>query len=185
MEDESYPKDIRPDHGETLLVGENEVSIPSINLVFSRWRGEPIQYTFGGKPIIDYEGKAMFVELAIMNMAIRNGWSARWVETYGSKSIEPFYFTDWLDAPLRQQGSQPLDSSYHRDLLAKIASQNGGVYLGCWDILAWREQRTLFIESKQYKKDKIRDSQVKWLTSALSVGLEPHNFLIAQWSFDD
>jgi hypothetical protein len=155
-----------------------------VNLKLNRWTGSNFQHSFGGKPIVSYDGKAMFAELAIVQIVQRAGWSSRWVETYGSNNKEPVFLIDWLDAPLTEQISQPLDSAFHQERLAKIAAQNGNSYNGCWDVLAWSGERTLFIETKQYKKDTIRDSQIKWSLAGLKTGLEPTNFLIAQWDFN-
>lgn len=103
MKEESYPKGFLPDHNETLVVDNIRVGIPAINLTFNRWKGKTIQNTFGGKPIVEYQGSAIFAELALTRMAINDGWSARWVETFGSRGTMPYYFTDWLDAPLKLQ----------------------------------------------------------------------------------
>jgi hypothetical protein len=179
-----YPQGFYPNHTEALVTSNKIIPIPALHLKFDHWAGEKIQNTFGGKPIINYEGKPMFAELAIMNMVLKAGWSSRWVEAYGSGKVGPLYFSEWVDAPLKKQIVRPLDSEFHLRLLARIASANRNSYKGCWDVLAWSGEKTLFIESKHYKKDSIRDSQIRWLLAGLSAGLKPTNFLIAQWDFD-
>jgi hypothetical protein len=126
----------------------------------------------------------MFAELAIQRTAVKGGWSARWVETYGSRSIIPYYFTDWSDASLAQQAVSPLDNTYCEALLASIAESNGGSYSGCWDVVAWKPNKVLFLESKRHKHDTIRGTQLKWMQAALAVGLTADNFLIVQWDFE-
>ncbi len=181
---DEYPEGLYPTHTEVLVSSNKIIPIPALDLKFDRWVGDKIQNTFGGKPIVNYEGKAMFAELAIMNMVLKAGWSSRWVETYGSSRSGPLYFTEWLDAPLKSQIVRPLDDVFQLELLAKIAFVNENSFKGCWDVLAWSGERTLFIESKHYKKDSIRDSQIKWLLAGLSAGLKPTNFMVAEWDFD-
>jgi hypothetical protein len=130
VKEEAYPKGFLPDHDETLFIGDIRVAIPAVNLTFNRWEGKTIQNTFGGKPIVEYHGSGMFADLAMLRMAVNDGWSARWVETYGSKGTVPYYFTEWLDAPLKRQIARPLDSPYHQKLLATIAVQNDNSYAG-------------------------------------------------------
>lgn len=82
MKEECYPKGLAPDHTEPLNANGKVVDVPAVNVIFNQWNGKKIQNTFGVKPVVDYEGKPMFAELAIMQMVIRGGWSSRWVEVY-------------------------------------------------------------------------------------------------------
>lgn len=152
---EDYPNGLFP-IGEEVVGGASPIRIPLVNLQFPRWKGTKIQDTFGGKPIVEYVGQPMFVEIAIMKIAVKNGWSARWVETYGMRNSGPYFFANWLDAPLKKQIPSPLESAYVRELLGRISSLNGNSFMGCWDVLTWNKERILFIESKHYKKDRIR-----------------------------
>jgi hypothetical protein len=182
---QAYPVGLEPDHEESLLVNGNSFEIASVNITFKKWRGAAPQYTFGGKPIIDYNGKPMFAELAILEEATKGGWSARWVETYGTHGRVPYYFTSWLDAHLKQQIVKPLNDPKIEHLLANISVANGDSYDGCWDVLARSTEKVLFIESKHRGRDRIRDTQIKWLSSAIRLGLSKDNFLIAEWKFED
>lgn len=182
-----YPEGLEPDREE--LIPGLEVTVPSINLVFKRWRGKPIRDDFGGKPVVDYEGRPMFAEIAIVQMAVKAGWSAFWQQAYPLRQSGPYYYADWREDAARkdQATTSSLDSSFHQDLQARIARYNSNSYRGCWDIIAWNgEGRTLYIESKQFKTDSIRDSQVRWFSACLSAGLKKReNFLVVQWRFDD
>lgn len=183
MDLQLYPETLAPDHKETYDLGDATYTLPAVTLSFKRWEGAPIQNTFGGKPLVDYGGVPIFAELAIQRTAVKGGWLARWIETYASKGNTPYYFTGWLDTPLTQQLVEPLNDVYHQDLLKKIAVQNNNSYSGCWDVLAWNDHKTLFMESKRYKKDSIKNTQLCWLKSALSIGLTTDNFLVVQWDF--
>jgi hypothetical protein len=184
-----YPRGLEPDHEE--LIPGLEVTVPSINLIFKRWRGKPIKDDFGGKPLVDYEGRPVFAEIAIVRTAVKAGWSAFWQQAYPLRQNGPhYYYADWREDRVRkdQITKSSLDSPYHQDLQARIARYNSNSYRGCWDIIAWNGggKRTLYIESKQYKKDSIRDNQVRWFSACLSAGLKKkENFLVVQWRFDD
>jgi hypothetical protein len=174
---------LRPTGSETYLLAGSKITMPSTYLTFKRWQGAPIGNTLGGKPLVNYEGKPMFAELAIQRTAVKEGWSARWVQTYGSRRTLPYFFTDWGDLPLSLQVVSPLDNAYCEAILATIAESNGGSYSGCWDVVAWKAKSVLFLESKRHKHDRIRDTQLKWMRAALAVGLTTENFLIVQWEF--
>lgn len=183
-----YPKGLEPDHEE--LIPGLEVAVPGINLVFKCWNGKPIRDDFGGRQIVDYEGRPVFAEIAIVRMAVKAGWSAFWQQAYPIRQSGPYYYADWKEDTVRkdQTAASSLDSSYHQDLQASIARYNSNSFRGCWDIIAWNREgrRTLYIKSKQFEKDSIRDSQVRWFSACLSAGLKKkENFLVVQWRFDD
>ncbi|MGD0985398.1 MAG: hypothetical protein ABSA65_16535 [Acidimicrobiales bacterium] len=94
------------------------------------------------------------------------------------------YLTSWSDARLDDQVNVPLDADGH-DLLARIAKENRGKYSGCWDVLEWKGERTLFIEAKHNKVDHIRVTQLQWRWAALRAGLKADDFVVAQWEFDE
>jgi hypothetical protein len=156
--------------------------LPMVSLKFRPWEGPSLQHDFGNKPLVELDGTGMFAELAIQRMAEAAGWSAVWVCTYGAKGQEPRYLTNWSDAPLDHQVGMPLDACRY-ELLAKIVMENHGAYSGCWDVLAWKGERTLFIEAKHDKVDHIRTTQLQWQWAALRAGLPPESFVVAQWEF--
>jgi hypothetical protein len=187
-----YPRALSPDHEE--VIPGLEVSVPAANIVFKRWRGKPIKDDFGGRPVAEYEGRPLFAELAVVKMVVKSGWSAFWQEVYPIRKSGPHYYSDWKEDSLRKDqvtaninNASSLDSQYHQNLQATIAKYNGNSYKGCWDIIAWNGERTvLYIESKQFNKDIIRDNQVRWFSACLSAGLKKNkNFLIVQWRFED
>lgn len=165
----------------TLLDGKR-VAVDLVRLTFPRWTGNPIKNDFGGKPVVMYNDKPMFAELAIRQMMIDAGWSAEWVS--GS-----YYLENWDDVPFSQQKKKPLQDLPLWPLLSRIDRKCRQLFPsyaanscdGCWDVLAWKGNATIFIESKH--KDKITLPQRKWLTAALSpdlkLGLD--NFVIVKW----
>lgn len=125
----------------------------------------------------------MFAELAIQRTALKAGWNARWVETYAMKGKVPYYFTDWSDTPLSLQVQDPITDTEQLDILAKIAKANDNSYSGCWDVLIWNGDRTIFIEAKRTKKDRIRITQDRWLEAGIKAGIPPEDFMVVWWDF--
>jgi len=56
-----------------------------------------------------------------------------------------------------------------------------GRFGGCWDVVVWRGDATLFLELKRQKKDAIQNTQVEWLSAALESGLTADNFALVEW----
>jgi hypothetical protein len=158
--------------------------IPQRDLLFRAWSGNPLAHTFGGKAVIDFESRPMFAELAIAETLKKEGYSTRWAETYGRGNKFPLFLTEWLDQPYGEQKDVPITERWILDILSGIASLNNGSYAGCWDVLAWKGDKLLFVESKRNKRDSVRDSQVAWLEAGLKYGLTPENFLVVQWDFE-
>jgi hypothetical protein len=90
----------------------------------------------------------------------------------------------WFDGPLGNQQEVELDP-FQKALLAQIAEHNDNSYSGCWDVLAWKGERTLFIEAKHDNVDHIQATQLKWHWAALRAGRKPVDFVVAQWEFGE
>jgi hypothetical protein len=172
-----YPEHFEPK--EKLAI---KVRLPMVSLTFTPWTESRLEHGFGNKPLVNHRGEGMFAELAICCIAKKADWDARWVCTYGARRDGPRYLTSWSDVSLDEQQEVPLDQ-YQDALLAKIATENHGSYSGCWDVLAWKGERTLFIEAKHDGKDHIRTTQLQWRWAALRAGLTPESFVVAQWEF--
>lgn len=89
------------------------------------------------------------------------------------------------DAPVppifKSAVDKPIDEPRVTTLLDAIAHANGHTYSGCWDVVAWNDDRVVFIEAKQRRKDRIRASQLRWLAAALEQGLSKEAFLMVEW----
>jgi hypothetical protein len=192
-----FPKGLQPDH-EQVIPGLG-LSVPATNITFKRWKSKPMRDDLGGKPVVEYEGRPMFVELAVVQMAVRNGgggWSAFWQEAYPicRQSGGPSYYADWReDAPRKDQitinSLDNIGSPYHQKLQASIARYNGNSFRGCWEVIAWNGevQRTMYIKIMQSNRDaNFRDNQIRWFSACLSAGLKRReNFLVVKWQFED
>jgi len=183
MLSQPYPSLLKPTDIELFVLNNETFEIPKCILTFKQWEGLPIANTFGGKPLIDFDGTPMFAELALMKLFKIAGWNSRWIETYGAKATVPYHFSDWIDGKLTEQ---PIDLIQEEHILAKlneISLINKGTYSGCWDVLGWLNDKMVFAELKRTKKDRIRNTQCNWLSSCMAYGLTIDNFLIVQWDF--
>lgn len=166
-------------------VGIAGVSDPVLKIKkkFRRWTEAPIAHTFGNKPLVNVHGAGMFVELALVQYFLEQGWDARWVVTYGRSRMNPLFLTEWLDTDCCKQIHRPVASSYVCDVLQSVAKVNGNKMGGCWDVIAWKGDCLLFVEVKREKHDRIRSTQIRWLNSALECGLTCDQFMLLEWDF--
>jgi hypothetical protein len=67
------------------LPSGDSVSVPRCHCLFRLWQGKPIQDTYGGKAILEFDGEPVFAELAILGTLQRAGWDGVWVDTYRRK----------------------------------------------------------------------------------------------------
>ena len=145
-----------------------------------KWEGEPVKNTFGGKAVVSLGGVPMFAEMAIAKTFIADGWEARWIETYGKSNMQPICLSDWKDDAYKSQTHDPITDKKILAMLAGIAAINNG-YSGCWDVLAWKDGKVLFAESKRKGKDRMMDTQRGWLTACLEYGLKEEDLLVVEW----
>lgn len=159
------------------------VTIPECHTSFPKWTGTPLLNDFGHKGVVEFDGKPMFAELAIVEVLKREGYSARWAETYGRSGKLPIFLDEWDERGYKHQINKPIEETWVMDALAGIANLNGGSYSGCWDVIAWKNDKLLFAESKRKKRDRIKETQTSWLHAAIEYGLTPENFLMVEWDY--
>ena len=167
-----YPKSLIPTSKEIIRLNSGEeIEIPTAKVGFEKWIGERIEDTYGGKVILNYDGEPVFAELAILRAFQKDGWNGVWVDTYGRKyRIEYWNDKNGIGLPLDKQSI--LNTIY----------ENLGSKKGCWDVFCWKEYEIFFAESKRFSKDRIRETQVKFLEAALAYGLRKKSFLIVEWT---
>jgi hypothetical protein len=147
------------------------INISRCEYLFRRWEGKPIQDTYGGKALIEFDGKPIFAELAILGTLRRAGWDGVWVDTYRRKfrrGLTP----DCCELP-----------SHAQKLYDRICKANNGKTSGCFDVLAWQGKSYLFVESKRRLKDTIQATQEAWIAAALHSGVPIDSLLICEWDF--
>lgn len=165
--------------GETTisLPSGAEVILPLCNIVFQKWTGDSPSFDFGKKPLIDYEGEAIFAELAILKLLKESGWDGAWVETYGGIHFLNTMPKDWKLA--NQNISIPKDKEA---MLQKI--WGAGKTSACFDVLVWKNDKILFYESKHRGKDRLTNAQTKFIEGALSCGIPKESLIIVEWKFN-
>lgn len=178
-----HPKLLLPNGIEKFNIDSKIIEIPKCSVRLKKWEGT-IQDTFGSKPIINHHNKPMFAEFVIVNLLKESGWDARWVGTYGSPKMSPIFLQEWNGNNISNQKNYPIENEKINQIIHTIALDNNKSYSGCWDIISWKDDQVLFIESKRSKKDKIRNSQIGWLQAVLKNQLSENNLMIFEWDFE-
>jgi hypothetical protein len=176
-----YPSLLRPTGVEKMMVQGRPLVIPKLALTLRSWTGPSITHTLNGKPLLDFGGRPVFAELCVYELTRLSGWDARWVETYGAPALRPHCFTSWADALLGEQKHDPIAEPFVTNLLQHMAMANGNTYAGCWDVVAWKGERVLFMELKRRKQDQIRATQLAWLETGVRLGMRVEDFLLVEW----
>lgn len=110
-----------------------------------------------------------FAELQVVDGLEADGWSAAWV--YRANK----FMSTWEP---RSMATLPVEAIGLHDRVRDAS----GLKAGCWDVLAWRDGTPLFAELKQGgTPDRIRESQLLWRESAISLGVPEDSFVIVEW----
>jgi hypothetical protein len=151
------------------------VMLPRCRPIFSEWRGVPIEFTYGGKPVLDYESQACFAELAILRILSQDGWDGVWVEAYGGTLFLRTMPNRW---PLKSDS-------------AALPAEREAFLRGIWaaakttasfDVFVWKDDQILFCEAKRTGKDKLTAPQLRFIEGAIAFGIRPEALLIVEWS---
>jgi hypothetical protein len=179
-----YPRFLDPAYAEEFMVAGKPVEIPRCRIQFKPWLGQAVKETFGGKPIVFTDDEPMFAEMAVLRHYLNNGWDGRWLVTTGRLGKEPVYLREWKDDKFATQLNEPVDDKLAQQVLTGMAKQNKACYNGCWDLLCWKDDTVVFTRVVRNNKDNISPANNAWLIAGLALGLQPDNFLIAQWDFN-
>ncbi len=176
-----YPQLLNPTSIELFYLENKEIQIPKCIIYFDKCAGKTFKETFGGKPVVCINNKPMFAELAIMTYFEMSGWKSRWIETYGRGKGQPAFLSEWKDNKFKNQIENPIRDKKILKILSNIASINNKSYSGCWDVIGWNSSKIIFAESKRMNKDKIRQTQINWLSAGFKYGLTAEDFVVVQW----
>ena len=180
------PADLTPTDHLVLTTASGAVKVPVCRPAFQLWTGSPV-HTFGGKDLLDVDGRAQFAEVAILRLFEQVGWQGRWVETYGKGKMTPGLWRDWHPDGPRAQVHHPIEATWVNERLHAIALAKGNSFSGCWDVVAWArnavgDDRLVFAECKKAKHDRLRPTQLRWLEAAILCGMNAEDFLVVEWS---
>jgi hypothetical protein len=150
------------------------VGIPITHITFEKWLGQKPVFDFGKKPLINYKGKCVFAEIAILRMLIASGWNGVWVETYGG-----CHFLEVMPKSSKLSEYSVVLPEDKKVLLEKIWQT--GKTKSCFDIMAWKGDDIIFCEAKRKGKDKLTVAQIKFIKAALVCGISTNQLLIVEW----
>lgn len=167
-----YPKSLCPVvYEEFKLISGNVVHIPKTTPTFRRWLGVPPEDTYGNKPVIDMDGSPGYAELAILKLLQEENWQGVWIDTF--RKVKRIAIDVYADLPPDQD-----------KLLEKIYA-TADTKSGCFDVFCWRPNNVLFVEAKRKGRDRIRQTQIRWLSAALEIGIPVESFLVVEWQAED
>ena len=155
-------------------VGSTDYSLPSGSVVqIPTWivRFPPadpprlaagaLKSTYTSKPLVNVDGEPVFGELAIVRWLAKDHWSALWSDTFHGRKF-------WRDMPHR---SKPVDPPGPvRTLYSRIADLKGSPS-GCFDVVAWKDGRIVWLEYKG-PRDKPNRNEALWIDAALRAGVD-------------
>jgi hypothetical protein len=177
----ALPTDLSPTDHIPLKLATGIVHVSLSRLHFTAYTGDEQPDTFGGKALLLVDGRPQFAEVAILRAFQSEGWQGRWLETYPYRS-NPRHWNAWHPDGPRAQEHLPITEEWVYERLQAIAAGNGNAFSGCWDVVAWKNERLVFAESKKQKKDRMRGTQLRWLEAALRCGCSVDDFLIVEWN---
>src|SRR3954469_2569983 len=147
----SIPADLFPIDPEAILLpSARTVLVPKAVAKFRLWTEEVRFSRYGNKAVLEYGGEPMFAELVILRMFAKEGWSGVWVDGYRGK------YWNGIDHP----ADLPESVRSKLDEIKDVAGGRGG----CFDVVVWRGEEMLFVEAKRAAKDRIRETQLRWIT---------------------
>jgi hypothetical protein len=167
-----YPEALCPiDIEEIKLISGKLIRLPKATPFFHRWHGDPPKSTYGGKPIISIDGSPSYAELAILRLLKTEGWNGVWIDTF--RKVKRTGIDSYINLPNVQE--QILNKIY------EIASTKSG----CFDVFCWKQDGLLFAEAKRKGHDRIRPTQIKWLSAAIEYGISIDSLLVVEWKIGD
>jgi hypothetical protein len=156
----------------------SKVDVPRVRLRFREWKEQaPARAVLGawsdtyGKPlIVGDDGQRSIAEIEIVRRLRHAGWEAAWIDTFGGA---PAWMRPWTDKGIGLP--TPVASTVAR--LRSASAPEGRP----WDVIAWRDDRILFLEAKRRHRDRLRPGQVAWLDGAIRQHLGDIVFGIVEW----
>lgn len=116
--------------------------------------------TYTDKPLVMVDGEPMFGELAVARWLAEDGWTAVWADTFHGRKF-------WEGMPhLTSAVALPTPV---RTVYDDIVEIKGNAW-GCFDVIAWKDGRTVFLEYKG-PNDSPNKNEPSWIDAALQAGV--------------
>jgi hypothetical protein len=141
--------------------------------IFEKWSGNPITDIYGGKAVLNFKDKPLYAELVALEIFKESGYDGVWVDTYRRKFR--------IGLP---ENSNPVELPHEIKVKLQSIIEENSTSNGIWDLLLWKGDILKFVELKRKRKDAIRSTQIKFLTSALVVGFSLNQFEILEWDIN-
>ncbi|MEP6732606.1 MAG: hypothetical protein ABJE10_18325 [bacterium] len=134
----------------------------------NRLRQGALAASYTSKPLVTYDGAAMFGELALLRWLEVDGWEGAWLDTVHDRK-------SWRHMPTR---SSPVAlPPAEQELYDRIIAANGDRASGFYDVMAWRADHTIFVD---YRLPTERGPKLEraWLDAALDAGVSANDFFV-------
>ena len=149
----NYPRNLVPSTAEHFKLDDGRVvEVPKATPSFATWTAPPPGDTYGGKAILDFNGRPAFAELVILWSFIEAAWDGVWMDYFGSRRLRGFW-------PTPLPGELPAEQS---DLLERIVD-HAPRKATPWDVFCWSPDGVLFAEATRHGRDSIRPGQTAFL----------------------
>jgi len=155
-----------------LLTGKT-VHVPKCITSFKKWHGKPVP-RYGNKALLTTGRRALFAELVVLELLNKEGWHGVWVDSYGRQYRVAM-------PHLKRSIASTRDLPGCKQCLLEKIREKAGCRGGCFDVFAWRGRKHRFIELKRHQKDRIRETQKRWLGAAMRCGIKMCDLLIVEW----
>ena len=124
--------------------------------------------TYTTKPLVTFNGDAMFGELAVLRWLEVDGWSGVWLDTVHGRKMWREMATQALPVALPPAAQTLYD---------RIVAANGGRASGAFDVMAWRGAQTIFVNYEAPRETPSRNRD-RWIDAALDAGVSPNDLII-------
>jgi hypothetical protein len=176
-----------PADRETIrLFSGREVDVTKWCPSFEKWTGSPIKKTLR-KPVIKFEGRPLFAELATLRLLQKQGWDGVWVSPFHRGKCYSDLPERMPPRVLPEARRQMLDRVEVRaDMFARAYERRRAPnrWSGCWDVYAWRGTELRFLELKRARSgDRVRANQKLWLEAAIREGVALDAFVFVEWDW--
>ena len=179
MLDNNIPAELQPDDefSITLPSGAN-IALSICHPTFQKWSGADFLFSYGNKPILNYQNKPVFAELVIARMLIDFGWEAVWVESYGGTHFLNEMPNGWKLSP------KSIKIPEDKEMILKNIWRTAKT-TACFDVLAWKDDDILLCEAKNSGKDRLTKPQLKFIEGAITCGVPISSLLIVEWKLNN
>jgi hypothetical protein len=124
--------------------------------------------TYTSKPLVTFNGAAMFGELAVLRWLEVDGWEGVWLDTFHGRKA-------WRQMPTA--AASVVLPPNAQALYDRIVRANGGRASGTFDVMAWKGDHVIFVEYDG-PDERPHRNQSAWIDAALDAGVSENDLFI-------